>query len=43
MLGAGIATTSLLLSFLVPHDPGPGNETTLSRRPEPEAAARPAE
>lgn len=31
MLGAGIATTSLLLSFLVPHDPGPGNETTLGK------------
>ena len=28
-LGAGIATTSLLLSFLVPTQPGPGNETVL--------------
>ncbi len=32
LLGAGIATTSLLLSFLVPHDPGPGNETVFSGR-----------
>lgn len=29
-LGALIATTSLGLSFLVPHDPGPGNETVFS-------------
>jgi hypothetical protein len=43
MLGAGIATTSLLLSFLVPHDPGPGNETTLSARGHPDMAPRPAE
>jgi predicted MFS family arabinose efflux permease len=43
MLGAGIATTSLLLSFLVPHDPGPGNETTLTNRPLGMPAARPAE
>lgn len=28
-LGAGIATTSLMLSFLVPLNPGPGRETTL--------------
>jgi hypothetical protein len=38
MLGAAIATTSLALSFLVPHDPGPGNETILSRAPAPAAA-----
>lgn len=30
-LGAGIATTSLLLSLLVPLDPGPGRETVLVR------------
>lgn len=30
LIGAGIATTSLALSFLVPHDPGPGNETIFS-------------
>lgn len=29
-LGVLIASISLLLSFLVPHDPGPGRETTLS-------------
>lgn len=29
-LGAGIATTSLLLSFLVPLQPAPGNETVLA-------------
>jgi predicted MFS family arabinose efflux permease len=35
-LGAGIATTSLLLSLLVPLDPGPGRETVLARaRPQP--------
>jgi predicted MFS family arabinose efflux permease len=35
-LGAGIATTSLLLSFLVPTQPAPGNETVLaSPRPQP--------
>ena len=28
-IGVGIATVSLLLSFLVPRDPGPGHETTL--------------
>jgi predicted MFS family arabinose efflux permease len=37
-LGAGIATTSLALSFLVPHKPGPGNETIFK-----EARAAPAE
>lgn len=31
-LGALIATTSLLLSFLVPHDPGPGNETIFKEK-----------
>lgn len=31
-LGAGIATTSLLLSFLVPLDPGPGRETVLVKQ-----------
>jgi predicted MFS family arabinose efflux permease len=30
-LGAGIATTSLMLSLLVPLDPGPGRETVLAR------------
>ena len=30
--GAGMAATSLLLSLLIPRDPGEGNETTLSRR-----------
>jgi predicted MFS family arabinose efflux permease len=35
-LGAGIATTSLFLSFLVPTHPAPGNETVLaSPRPQP--------
>lgn len=35
-LGAGIATTSLFLSFLVPAQPAPGNETVLaSPRPQP--------
>jgi len=35
-LGAGIATTSLSLSFLVPRQPAPGNETVLaSPRPQP--------
>jgi hypothetical protein len=35
-LGAGIATTSLFLSFLVPMQPAPGNETVLaSPRPQP--------
>jgi predicted MFS family arabinose efflux permease len=37
-LGAGIATTSLLLSLLVPLDPGPGRETVLVR-----ASPQPAE
>lgn len=37
-LGAGIATTSLMLSLLVPLDPGPGRETVLVRR-----APQPAE
>src|SRR5688572_27362501 len=37
-LGAGIATTSLFLSFLVPAQPAPGNETVLAR-----ASAQPAE
>lgn len=37
-LGAGIATTSLLLSRLVPTDPRPGYETVLAR-----PAAQPAE
>jgi predicted MFS family arabinose efflux permease len=36
-LGAGIATTSLLLSLLVPLDPGPGRETVLAR-PSPQPA-----
>jgi hypothetical protein len=31
-LGVAIATVSLLLSFLVPDDPGPGNETVLVGR-----------
>lgn len=39
LLGAAIATTSLILSFLVPHDPGPGNETIFSNR---QGAAAPA-
>lgn len=44
LLGAGIATTSLILSFLVPHDPGPGNETIFSgRTPGGAAAPSPAE
>jgi predicted MFS family arabinose efflux permease len=30
-LGAGIATTSLMLSLLVPLDPAPGRETVLAR------------
>jgi predicted MFS family arabinose efflux permease len=35
-LGAGIATVSLLLSFLVPSQPAPGNETVLATpRPQP--------
>jgi predicted MFS family arabinose efflux permease len=38
LLGAGIATTSLGLSFLVPRDPRAGNETTLIRNPSPAAA-----
>jgi predicted MFS family arabinose efflux permease len=43
-LGAVIATTSFLLSFLVPHDPGPGNETIFKERKRgPIAAAQPAE
>jgi hypothetical protein len=37
-LGAGIATISLGLSFLVPHKPEPGNETIFK-----EARAAPAE
>jgi predicted MFS family arabinose efflux permease len=37
-LGAGIATTSLLLSFLVPLDPAPGRETVLAK-----PSAQPAE
>lgn len=36
-LGAGIATTSLMLSLLVPLNPGPGRETTLVR-PAPQPA-----
>jgi predicted MFS family arabinose efflux permease len=36
-LGAGIATTSLMLSLLVPLDPGPGRETVLAR-PSPQPA-----
>ena len=31
LLGAGIATTSLVLAFLVPRHPEPGNETVFSR------------
>jgi hypothetical protein len=35
-LGAGIATASLMLSFLVPQRPAPGNETVLANpRPQP--------
>jgi predicted MFS family arabinose efflux permease len=34
-LGAGIASTSLMLSFLVPHRPGPGNETIMKERLQP--------
>lgn len=30
LLGAGIATLSLVLAFIVPRDPGPGNETVFS-------------
>lgn len=30
MLGAAIASVSLMLSFLVPHNPKPGNETVFS-------------
>jgi predicted MFS family arabinose efflux permease len=36
-LGAGIATTSLMLSLLVPLDPAPGRETVLAR-PSPQPA-----
>jgi len=35
LIGAGFAAISLLLSLLVPREPGHGNETTLSR-PSPE-------
>lgn len=38
-LGAGIATTSLCLSFLVPRHPAPGHETVLM----PRLSAQPAE
>lgn len=34
-LGAGIASTSLMLSFLVPHHPAPGNETIMKERLQP--------
>jgi predicted MFS family arabinose efflux permease len=34
-LGAGIASTSLMLSFLVPHRPAPGNETIMKERLQP--------
>lgn len=40
-LGCVIATISLTLAFIVPRDPGPGNETVLSGR-EPAGAAQPA-
>jgi predicted MFS family arabinose efflux permease len=43
LLGAAIATTSLALSFLVPHDPGPGNETIFSGRENAPAVVAPAE
>ena len=33
LIGAGFAAISLLLSLLVPRQPGHGNETTLSRQP----------
>jgi hypothetical protein len=32
MLGVGIASCSLVLAFMVPHDPGPGRETIFSDR-----------
>lgn len=38
MLGAAIAATSLVLSFLVPRHPGPGNETVFSAGRAPAAA-----
>lgn len=38
LLGAGIAATSLALSFLVPRHPKPGNETIFSARQAPAAA-----
>jgi predicted MFS family arabinose efflux permease len=37
-LGAGIASTSLTLSFLVPQRPAPGNETVLATPPRPAPA-----
>lgn len=33
LLGAGIASTSLVLSFLIPLRPGPGRETVFSKAP----------
>lgn len=39
LLGAGIATTSLVLSFLVPRHPGPGNETVFAGKDAAKAAA----
>jgi hypothetical protein len=41
-IGAGVATGSLLLAFLVPRHPEPGRETTLSG-PVPQPAPTPAE
>jgi predicted MFS family arabinose efflux permease len=38
LLGALIASTSLGLSFLVPQNPGPGNETIFSQKPGVQAA-----
>lgn len=41
-IGVGIATISLILSFLVPRHPGPGQETVFSRH-SPTVAIQPAE
>jgi predicted MFS family arabinose efflux permease len=41
-IGVGIATVSLILSFLVPRHPGPGQETVFSQ-PGASAAIQPAE
>jgi hypothetical protein len=40
-VGVAIAAMSLAVSFLVPHDPKPGNETTLSGRDGVREAAQP--